>query len=322
MTNTRSFARSLSNAQMQSLHNATNEQDHWWRDLLSLWKPSGTDSGDYGLRLAVRKGYLNFYRKGQSIARVSFDRAGAPKLSVHLKYVCSDEERGAAGQTYASLTAREITQSDLTARPYESVETIKGWIDVVNRHYAAVGGEKPLIDQLLDNQANNCVIDLEMGLPAPAGERSAPRMDVVTIEEVDGRLAVVFGEVKRIDDSRVRSSTGAPEVINQLKKYELYLADEANRTAISDAYRAVAVRMTELAIMARAVGCDITLADTVARAAAGEALDVTREAVLVVVRSGEKGEGNWENLHKPRFAGQLKFVEVRPGGAMNLGTVV
>ena len=56
---------------------------HWFLDLLRLWRPAGEPSGDYGLRLAVRDGYLNFYRQGQSIAKVSIVR-GQLRGEVHV----------------------------------------------------------------------------------------------------------------------------------------------------------------------------------------------------------------------------------------------
>lgn len=257
------------------------------------------------------------------MAKVSFDGSQQPTLSVHAKYVCTDDERAVVGQVYARVTDREITCEGLTARDYSGVQTLKAWIDVVNQHYAKVGGEKPLIDELLSNPKNDCVIDLEMGLPAWGSQTTAPRMDVVTVEEVDGRLTVIFGEVKRIDDNRVRSSTGAPEVINQLKRYADYLADEANRDAIAGAYQKTAALLVELADLARNVGAEVTLSDTIRRAAAGEALNVARQAVLIVVRPGDRGEGNWDKQHQPALtSAAVRFVEVKPGEAMDLGTVV
>jgi hypothetical protein len=54
------------------LENVLSRQSHWWKDLLTLWRPSGQPTKeDYGLRLAIRDGYMNFYRRGQSVARVA-----------------------------------------------------------------------------------------------------------------------------------------------------------------------------------------------------------------------------------------------------------
>jgi hypothetical protein len=41
---------------------ASSDEPHWFKDLLRLWRPSGHCSGAEGLRVAIRNGYLNFYR--------------------------------------------------------------------------------------------------------------------------------------------------------------------------------------------------------------------------------------------------------------------
>jgi hypothetical protein len=69
---------------------ADHPEGGWWRDLLRLWRPAGVpidtdDPNDLGLRLAVRNGYLNFYRQGQSVGKVAFDRSGRPCVDLHAK---------------------------------------------------------------------------------------------------------------------------------------------------------------------------------------------------------------------------------------------
>ncbi len=54
------------------------------------------------LRLAIRNGYLNFYRRGQSVAKVGFDRAGNLQAKIHNKYVCGAE---GSGQSHITLTS-------------------------------------------------------------------------------------------------------------------------------------------------------------------------------------------------------------------------
>lgn len=317
----RPFRRSLSDARMQALTEAAAQPDHWWRDLLTLWRPSGTTAGAHGLRLALRDGYLNFYRRGQSVARVGFDGRNRPKLSVHAKYVVSEEERRLPGLKYASLTSREIVHPEIPDRPYEGVETLKAWIATIDAGYSKVGGEKPLIDLLLDQPDNASVIDLEMGLPAWGDETAAPRMDVVTIEDRNGRLVIVFGEVKRVDDSRIRCSVGAkPEVMKQLDKYERYLDVPAHRDAIINAYRHSASRLTELADMARGVGnAEVALGSTLVRAASGEALDIADKAALVVIRHGRFSEPHWLR-HRQRLVDLgVRVVDLDGPTAMNLG---
>lgn len=323
MTTMRPFRRSLSDKQMEALAAATSQPQHWWKDLLKLWRPNGVGSGDYGLRLAVRDGYLNFYRRGQSVARVSFDRGGRPMVSVHAKYVVNEKERQLAGLKYAALVDQEISHVGLPTRPYEGMETLQSWIEVIDRSFTKEGGEKPLIDQLLDQQGNAGVVDLEMGLPAWGTQTTAPRMDVVTIEEVKGRLTVIFGEVKRVDDSRIRCGDGAlPEVLDQLGKYARYLAEPPHRAAISAAYQHAAVRLIELGAMARGVSGAVAFGGAIERAASGEPLEVATEAVLIVMCTGRFSEPHWmkhrDRLHHHR----VKLVELGQAAPMNLGAVL
>jgi hypothetical protein len=106
----------------------------WWKDLLSLWRPSGFKSGDYGLRLAIRNGYFNFYRLGQSIARVEINREGMPTAETHFKYV-GDTGVGPLDNDYVKLRGEKILwrrgrQSG--ERCYGGIEDLKKWIQSVN----------------------------------------------------------------------------------------------------------------------------------------------------------------------------------------------
>ena len=199
------FGRMVSEDGLRALENALNSSDgHWWRDLLSLWHPSGQSTGDHGLRLAIRNGYMNFYRRGQSIARVSFNRQGEPVLSVHAKYILPKTDRSAVkGQEYVTLTTTSLIRRDGHPElPYEGLKTLKRWVQSVDDDYG--GEEKRIVDELLGVPANDGVIDLEMGLPAWRAKGTASRMDLVSINRVGGQLTVFFGEVKRVTDGRLR----------------------------------------------------------------------------------------------------------------------
>ena len=66
--------------EIERLSDVVLNENRWLCDLLHHWHPSGdpigrdTDQeGKEHLRLAIRNGYLNFYRAGQSVAKVGFD---------------------------------------------------------------------------------------------------------------------------------------------------------------------------------------------------------------------------------------------------------
>jgi hypothetical protein len=82
---------------------AINDEAHWFKNLLRLWRPSGQLSEEYGLRLAIRNNYLNFYRLGQFVASVACVR-GKLVADVHYKYVLG-EQSGYSGPLYLRLNA-------------------------------------------------------------------------------------------------------------------------------------------------------------------------------------------------------------------------
>lgn len=325
MPSSKSFARSLSDAQMQALREATDDLNHWWRDLLSLWRPSGHQTADDGLRLAIRNGYLNLYRRGQSVARVAFDAGGRPTLSVHAKYVIDDEERQLPKLSYARLVDNQLVHRGLPSRPYAGTTSLRAWIKVIDQHFTVADGEKPLIDRLLDVSGNGNVLDLEMALPAWGEVKSAPRMDLVTIEDVGGALTVVFGEVKTIDDGRIRcqAAEGQPKVVGQLGDYKRYLDQEGHCEAIAVAYRSTAERLVELNAMAAKVRGEHELGANIVRVARGEPLKVAREATLVVVRRGDYSEAHWKR-HNDRLRDRekVKMTVLNASDAMNLGALI
>jgi hypothetical protein len=201
----------------------------WFVDLLSLWRPAGQPSGEHGLRLAIRNGYLNFYRLGQSVARVTLARGGIPCADLHIKYV----SEGESAQHYARLNGGKVTcQGDEIAR-YDGVNTLKQWIGRINgepggkKKYS--GREKEFVDCVLAH--NPDIVDLEMGLPAfltPEGEKVAPRMDIVALEPAGEGYRLVFWEAKLMRDSRLRSRS-EPEVVGQLRRYTEWFDGAASR---------------------------------------------------------------------------------------------
>lgn len=254
------FGRKFDERGLRLLENVIQSQDgHWWKDLLTLWHPSGQPSEDYGLRLAIRNGYMNFYRRGQSIGRISLNRGGQPILSVHAKYVLPEADRGSVeGQEYVTLTTTSLVRrTGYPALPYDGIETMRGWVRVVDEDYR--GDEKSFVDELLGVPANDGVIDLEMGLPAWREKSSATRMDLVSVDWVDGQPVVFFGEVKLVTDSRLRSreplkQDEMPEVLRQLSDYRKYLAEPGHAKSIGEQYSNAARLMKQIRTMADAIG--------------------------------------------------------------------
>jgi len=301
---------------LNAVANAVASGDHWFIDLLSLWRPSGQPSGQWGLRLALRDGYMNFYRKGQSIARVKHIK-GELVCFTHGKYASG--ARDFTGQAYARTVGRTTT---LAAEiiPYNGLDTLKRWISRVNgdhEHKGYIGLEKQLVDEVV--AVNDNVIDLEMALPAWALQASAPRIDLVAVHE--GRL--VFWEVKLPGDSRVRSSVTFqadhnPEVLKQLRSYKIFLEQSLHIEQIASAYRQTARLLVILRSYADQVSTPAPLGKSITATAEGNNLTVAKEAVLLVVSDGDNETSSWLSWKRSHEVKLLDSIPMQVMLAPNL----
>jgi len=254
----------------------------WWIDLLSLWRPSGVDADTHGLRLAIRNNYMNFYRLGQSVARIEIGSDGIPTARTHIKYVKGESDR-ACSRDYLRLSDDGFYCGDVRWKRYSDVKT---WHQIIVAAEGKSGDEKKFVDELV--KANSNIIDLEMALPAWKEQPFAPRMDIVAIEQAHGTQNVVFWEVKLVTDSRIRCADEVipnlkPEVLKQLNDYRKFLAVADHSKAVSDAYKNTADILVRLRKMANSYGPEFKLDEdihTVASSSFG--LQVNDEPRLVV----------------------------------------
>lgn len=285
----RRFARGLTpEAKARLEEMAASQAGNWWKDLLALWGPSGTGKAERPLRLAVRDNYLNFYLRGQSVARVAFDGQGRPYVEVHVKYAFE----GAEEQAYARLTDTGIVHPKAGhSAAYSGPSTLGAWMARAARWETA---EKAEVERVVADNAG--VIDLEMGLPAHGDQKTALRMDLIALELQSGRPTIVFWEAKRVTDARLRAKdANRPEVMDQIDAYRAYLADEGHRRAVIEAYGRTCALLTDFAGWAAAGGKPLALDPTVRSAAAGpERLDLDTAPRLVVFGTEEQlGAAGW-----------------------------
>lgn len=257
------FKRELRPDALAALREMTEtSKPNWWKDLLALWAPSGVASGDESdpkLRVAVRKNYLNFYRNGQSVARVCFgarvDQKVEPRLETHVYYAFG--KRGV--QAYAKLVgASGSTLTDPTDKDrsidYAGSATLRDWI--VNADEKA-GAEKRSIDRIIG--ANASVIDVEMAI---SDGKAASRIDLVDLEAAPSGFRIALWEGKLYSDARLRSNGDSPEIKKQLKLYKEYCSDEQNRIDIIESYKRTCRVLVDLADMAKASGNPATPLDS------------------------------------------------------------
>jgi hypothetical protein len=275
------FTRCLKQPALASLHRLTKESgQNRWKDLLTLWKPSGSAAGTNGLRLAIRNNYLNFYARGQSLARVRFNPAHEPYVETHVKYVFdADEETQAYARLQGTIIQHPKSKAQLN---YKGQSTLHEWIERAAKH---TGIEKQCVDDLVEN--NPAIIDLEMGLPAFGERKTAQRMDCVALEKDADVLRIVFWEAKMIDDPRLVSRSD-PKVIKQVKIYREYLSDSGRARSVEIAYGRVCGLLQEIGAMAAAIGVELKLDQLILEAAReGANLEVDLEPRLVIL--GDKG---------------------------------
>ncbi len=242
------FKRGLDEFKWDALKRLANEGDNWWTDLLSLWVPSGQPADDHdgpGLRFALRNGYLNFYRRGQSVARVCCGqrRNGRvdARMEIHAKYVWDN----GAPDKYAQVNERDVMCGGLEPVEYAGLSTLKGWIA---RSEDWAGKEKCGVDMVVG--ANPTVIDLEMGIPAWGARKSALRVDIVALDGTDAEPQLVLWEAKPLHAGALRARNGNAQIIAQMADYQEYLASPVHRRHLSEAYRSTCCALVKLAEMA------------------------------------------------------------------------
>lgn len=266
---------------------ARSKVPNWWQDLLRHWRPAGESAGNDGLRLAIRDNYLNFYRKGQSVARVHFGKDGLPCASVHLEYL--GVKKPPKGKEYARLQG-DVFVSRVLA---ESISFHAGHTitDIIKEAESHAGTEKHFVDIALDD--NPAAVDLEIGLPKPPGLKGAQRIDLAILEKRpdSNQIELVFWEAKTIDDPRLKSSDPKPEVICQLRTYEKILSEGLDNFARQ--YKETCALLVELSKMAGHCDNNVKLSELVTAVARGETILTIDAKPRLVIFEGQaiaKGE--------------------------------
>ncbi len=312
------------------------EENPWFKDMLRYWKPAGdafhrdmteahklVSNGqmleeDPGrLRLAIRNGYLNLYRGGQSVAKIGFGNSGCLQARIHNKYVHGDK---GGGQTYVTLTLHGDFPNQDTGgfRDYGGLAELRGWVANANKH---VGKEKRFVDLIVAR--NPDTIDLEMALPAYSldpKERIAPRMDLVALEPVGDHWQIVFWEVKLVDDARARCQGDdvSPKVVDQLAQYTSWLRHADHRDLVARAYQNTCRLLVEFRELAKQVnpGIEKLGPGIVAAAAADAPLLVDDEPRLLI--DDRTGNGPFtQNGHLQKLRGVPHKIHVQMVSGLN-----
>jgi hypothetical protein len=268
-------------------------ENAWFKDLLRCWRPGGDARAipnaqrvpaDH-LRLAIRDGYLNFYRAGQSVANVRFVK-NRLHWEIHNKYVYGPDK--GRNQDCLKITGGRFKNQEGADVEYRS-DLLHDWILNANGY---TDREKLFVDDLIAHRAG--AIDLEAGLPADPelwAEKSAPRMDLVTVELCGDHYRLAFWEIKLVDnkEARCKNADEAPKVIEQLKKYEKWLAK--NRKFVCDAYRRCCSDLVKLHAIATTVNPAVPKLGEAIIAVGQKSAPLCLDGTPRLVIDATKGEG-------------------------------
>ena len=220
--------------------------------LFDRWAlPGQKATNEAPLRLALRDGYVSFYVKGQSVAKLRWGRDG-PSLSVHKAYVAGRHRKEARDGVQSTADYRCYDVGEL-ADP-STAALVATWVETAETHALP---EKRFVDDLV--AANPGIVELEMALPAsdmPGSVRTAPRMDLVVAQvRHDALPTIAFWEAKCATNGELRSrnnyhehedgSFTGPRVLNQIGKYMRWMAEKHRPAQLQQAYRNTAATLLE-----------------------------------------------------------------------------
>ena len=227
------FERTLSKELEAALRElAAMDDSNWWKDVL--------DCKD--LLLAVRGGYLNVYKAGQSIFKIGpeiVDRK--PQVKIHYKYLVKPKEEN----PYIEFDGEHfvVNPADVVQTRYQSSETLRNLINTAARFS---GEEKRGVAQIVGNEPK--VVDVEIAFTRsgdPVKRPTAPRMDLaVLVPWKSGGARLVFCEAKCADNVELwkleKKNVGDKPriaVVSQIEKYQKFIGE--NEKAVNEAYVSV-----------------------------------------------------------------------------------
>jgi hypothetical protein len=307
------FKRGISGSAMQELAILAGQENSWFADLLALWAPSGVPSGTHGLRISIHDNQLDFYRNGNSIACITFDRGWVPSAKIAGAYTT---EGGTGSMIWAGPKAVDR---------HIGMDVLCSWIERAQKYKK--NDEKCCVDKLVGENIE--VVELEMALPRQSGksiksEKSsdggAKRIDLVAAEQHGPGFRLVFWEVKLSNDKRLVSNSDRPdrpEVLKQLKAYGEYLPKHCDE--VLEAYQTTWQQLAQLSSMANVIKTSrrlplITLNPWINKHE-NLLVDIDRVPRLVIVQDGEWNK-NWK-VHRTKLS-SYPCLEFEKGQSMEL----
>ncbi|GJE42179.1 hypothetical protein [Methylobacterium soli] len=271
----------------------------WWQDVLA----------DRSLLVAPRRTALNVYWRGQALFNVSCPH-GQLAVSTHEKFLV---DPALAGQV-PLVAGRFDTAASLERALFRSYEGLATLAKMKRAATLFSGEEKSGCHEIAVRNAG--VIDVEVAFPgrlvlADGGEKTAPRIDLASVEADGDDVRLTFWEAKAYANGELRAlGDGAAPVCTQIETYRLALAQ--HRADIEASYAAVAANLVAF----KAMGWQRELSPLIEAVGRGErrlTLGAFPKVGLVVFGfdSGQRDEPRWKK-HLDRL--RATIGEVRAVG--------
>jgi len=224
-----SFKRTISNAMADAIKDAY-ERKSWIHQYID----------DPELFLAIRNESINFYYRGNSVLKLTFEGAQLNGY-IHYKFLLRPflEKEGSKDRPYVSLTQRRQLP---VINPKE--ENASKWIKAASKPYSGV--EKEGVDKII--RANKNIVDVELSFSretvdgAVDGTRKN-RIDFCALRDNGTGLELCFYEAKHFSNSELRAKA-EPKVVSQIGRYNKTIS--RHKEAIHSAYETAFKKIQKL----------------------------------------------------------------------------
>lgn len=263
----------------------------WWSELKK----------DVELYIEVRKGnILDVYYQGGRMAEIKYNNSTQNiTVTAHPKYLGYDNEYKEDKNYY-----KKNKKKDGKTEYFPIYQDCQEWLlnrkeelkANIRKHYSGEKDGENTSEKFIQGEliikGRDKYLDSEFAHRFYVGGRNTIRIDMVKIEDE----RVVFEELKRIGDARLRTTKGDPEIITQMKNYRFFLGK--NKDVLTRYYRT-------LYKIKQYLGLPVPKVDDV------EKITVDPEPQLIIAHNYEK-MGNKREERIKAIENALLKIDVKP----------
>jgi len=215
------FKRGINNkAFISKLNDLNADNNSYWHNILK----------DNDLFIAIRNEYINVYYRGNSICELHFENSRIVGKT-HYKYLL----RSDLNEYVTSLNGIFSINN-----PAQKFVTSLNDLNLIKKASLVYSGEEKKGVHAISIKEKN-VLDVEIAFSKL--DSKTDRIDYLKLEEIKGKLKLVFYEAKHFTNSEIRAELD-PKVFNQIKKYEKTLKE--HEAEIIKSYKLVCENLQEL----------------------------------------------------------------------------